>query len=39
VVRRLHAAIEAVAEEELLGPLLEVRADHDRFCAAVCTAR
>jgi GTP-binding protein EngB required for normal cell division len=36
--RRLRAAIEVVAEEELLEPMGEVRADHDRFCAAVRAA-
>jgi hypothetical protein len=36
--RRLRAAIEQVAEEELLAPMADVRADHDRFCAAVRAA-
>jgi GTP-binding protein EngB required for normal cell division len=32
---RLDAAVEAVAQEEVLAPLADVREDHDRFCAAV----
>jgi hypothetical protein len=33
--RRLRAAIEAVAEEELLAPMTAVREDAARFRAAV----
>jgi putative protein kinase ArgK-like GTPase of G3E family len=36
---RLHAAVDEVAQEELLAPLAEVREDHARFCAAVTKAR
>jgi hypothetical protein len=36
--RRLRAAIEVVAEEEVLGPMAEVREDAARFRAAVRTA-
>ena len=36
--RRLRAAVDAVAEEELLGPMTAVREDADRFRAAVVTA-
>jgi hypothetical protein len=36
--RRLRGAIEAVAEEEVLGPMAEVREDAARFRAAVRTA-
>jgi hypothetical protein len=36
--RRLRAAIEQVAEEELLAPMAEVRQEHDRFRAAVRAA-
>jgi GTP-binding protein EngB required for normal cell division len=37
--RRLRAAIEAVAEEEVLGPMTGVREDAARFGAAVRAAR
>jgi hypothetical protein len=37
--RRLHAAIDAVAVDELLGPMAAVRDDADRFADAVSTAR
>ncbi|SFF03871.1 GTPase [Blastococcus tunisiensis] len=37
--RRLRAAVEAVAEEELLAPMTAVRADAARFREAVQTAR
>ncbi|MGY1836703.1 GTPase [Blastococcus sp. SYSU DS0510] len=37
--RRLRAAVREVAEDELLGPMGEVRADAARFCAAVARAR
>jgi GTP-binding protein EngB required for normal cell division len=37
--RLLRAAVAAVADEEVYGPMAEVRADADRFCAAVATAR
>jgi energy-coupling factor transporter ATP-binding protein EcfA2 len=37
--RRLTAAVEDVAEDELLGPMAEVRADAAAFCAAVEQAR
>ncbi|MGY1787045.1 GTPase [Geodermatophilus sp. SYSU D00698] len=33
--RRLTARVAEVADEEVLAPLAEARADHDRFCAAV----
>jgi hypothetical protein len=36
--RQLRTAIGVVAEEELLAPMAEVRAEHDRFCAALATA-
>lgn len=36
--RRLRAAVDAVAEDELLGPMTAVRADADRFRAAVADA-
>jgi GTP-binding protein EngB required for normal cell division len=36
--RRLRAAIDAVAEQELLGPMTDVREDADRFRAAVYAA-
>jgi energy-coupling factor transporter ATP-binding protein EcfA2 len=36
--RRLHAAIEAVAEEDVFAPMAEVREDAERFCAAVARA-
>jgi energy-coupling factor transporter ATP-binding protein EcfA2 len=36
--RRLRAAIESVADEELLEPMGEVREDSARFCAAVTAA-
>ncbi|SFL80912.1 GTPase [Geodermatophilus ruber] len=32
---RLTAAVEGVAQEELLAPMAEVRAEHGAFCAAV----
>ncbi|MGY1708965.1 GTPase [Geodermatophilus sp. SYSU D00758] len=35
---RLRGAVDVVAQEEVLGPLGEVRADHARFCAAVTRA-
>ena len=37
--RRLRAAVDAVAEDELLGPMTAVREDADRFRAAVERAR
>jgi hypothetical protein len=37
--RRLRAAIEVVAEEDVLGPMTEVREDAARFHAAVEAAR
>jgi GTP-binding protein EngB required for normal cell division len=37
--RRLRAAIDAVAADELLGPMADVREDADRFAAAVAAAR
>jgi hypothetical protein len=37
--RRLRAAIEAVAEDEVLAPMTAVREDADRFRAAVDAAR
>ncbi|RBY76473.1 GTP-binding protein HSR1 [Geodermatophilus sp. TF02-6] len=37
--QRLHAAVDAVAQEEVLAPMAEVREDHARFCAAVTRAR
>ncbi|HEX2074555.1 MAG TPA: GTPase [Geodermatophilus sp.] len=36
--QRLAQAIEAVAAEEVLGPIADVREEHDRFCAAVARA-
>jgi hypothetical protein len=36
--RRLAAAIEDVAEDEVLTPMAEVRADAAAFCAAVSAA-
>jgi hypothetical protein len=36
--RRLRAAVDAVAEDELLGPMTAVREDADRFRAAVGAA-
>ncbi|MGY1916934.1 GTPase [Blastococcus sp. SYSU DS0973] len=36
--RRLRAAVRGVAEEELLAPMAEVRADAGRFCTAVAAA-
>ena len=33
--RRLRAAVDAVAEDELLGPMTDVRTDADRYRAAV----
>lgn len=38
VRKRLAAAIEQVAQEQVLAPLAAARADHDRFCAAVTRA-
>ncbi len=35
---RLRAAVAAVGEEELLAPMAAVRADHDRFTAALARA-
>jgi hypothetical protein len=37
--RRLHEAVAEVAAEELLDPVQQVRADYERFCAAVLRAR
>ena len=37
--RRLRDAVEEVAREELLDPVHALRADHDRFCAAVTLAK
>ena len=37
--RRLRAAIDAVAADELLGPMADVREDADRFAEAVAAAR
>jgi len=37
--RRLRAAVDAVAEEEVLGPMLDVREDAARFRTAVEKAR
>jgi hypothetical protein len=37
--RMLRAAIDAVAADELLGPMADVREDADRFAAAVAAAR
>ncbi|SDO05898.1 GTPase [Geodermatophilus sp. DSM 45219] len=36
--QRLRAAVDVVAQEEVLGPMAEVREDHDRYCAAVTRA-
>jgi hypothetical protein len=38
VRRRLDDRIDAVAQEEVLGPLQEIRDDHARFCSAVTRA-
>ncbi|MGY1704314.1 GTPase [Geodermatophilus sp. SYSU D00697] len=35
---RLRAAVDVVAQEEVLAPMAEVREDHDRFCAGVTRA-
>jgi energy-coupling factor transporter ATP-binding protein EcfA2 len=37
--RRLTARVGEVADDEVLAPLAEARAEHDRFCAAVGRAR
>ncbi len=37
--RGLHEAVAVVAGEELLDPVRQVRADHERFCSAVLRAR
>jgi GTP-binding protein EngB required for normal cell division len=37
--RRLRAAVDAVAEEDVLGPMADVREDAARFRTAVATAR
>jgi hypothetical protein len=37
--RRLTARVGEVADEEVLAPLSEARAEHDRFCSAVGRAR
>ncbi|MGY1624411.1 GTPase [Geodermatophilus sp. SYSU D00965] len=36
--QRLEAAVDVVAQEEVLAPMADVREDHDRFCAAVSRA-
>ena len=36
--QRLYAAVDVVAQEEVLAPMAEVREDHDRYCAAVTRA-
>jgi energy-coupling factor transporter ATP-binding protein EcfA2 len=36
--RRLHAAVEQVAQDEVLVPLARAREDHDRYCSAVTRA-
>ncbi|MGY1591994.1 GTPase [Geodermatophilus sp. SYSU D00708] len=36
--QRLEAAVDVVAQEEVLAPMADVREDHDRFCAAVTRA-
>jgi GTP-binding protein EngB required for normal cell division len=36
--RRLHERVAEVSREEVLAPLEEARAGHDRFCAAVARA-
>ncbi|GAA2008241.1 50S ribosome-binding GTPase [Nakamurella flavida] len=38
VRRRLTDRVAEVADTEVLAPLRQARADHDRFCAAVATA-
>ncbi|MBB3086349.1 GTPase [Geodermatophilus sabuli] len=35
---RLEAAVDVVAQQEVLAPMAEVREDHARFCAAVTRA-
>ena len=37
--QRLYAAVDVVAQEEVLAPMAEVREDHDRYRAAVSRAR
>jgi GTP-binding protein EngB required for normal cell division len=37
--QRLYAAVDVVAQEEVLAPMAEVREDHDRYCGAVTRAR
>jgi hypothetical protein len=37
--RRLEEAMAEVAQDQLIGPMSEVREDHARFCAALRTAR
>ena len=39
VRQRLTDRVAEVADTEVLRPLAEARADHDRFCAAVALAR
>jgi GTP-binding protein EngB required for normal cell division len=39
VDRRLHAAVAAVADDEIFAPMAEVGEDAARFCAAVARAR
>jgi hypothetical protein len=36
--QRLYAAVDVVAQEEVLAPMAEVREDHDRYCVAVTRA-
>ena len=36
--QRLYAAVDVVAQEEVLAPMAEVREDHDRYCTAVTRA-
>ncbi|MGY1681315.1 GTPase [Geodermatophilus sp. SYSU D01176] len=36
--QRLEAAVDVVAQEEVLAPMAEVREDHARYCAAVTRA-
>ena len=36
--QRLYAAVDVVAQEEVLTPMAEVREDHERYCAAVTRA-
>ncbi|MDP9431020.1 MAG: GTP-binding protein HSR1, partial [Actinomycetota bacterium] len=36
--QRMRAAVDVVAQEEVLAPMAEVREDHDRYCAAVTRA-